>query len=495
MTVSTTTTEPASDKSIAFRIRNLFGKTSSYKYLSCKIIYFLLYAPLGCVLPFYTLYLKQESGMPPWYIGILTSLMPFTSFIFTPLWTMLSDKFNIHSTLLLLVSIVSSGALMLLPLAGSNQYVVFIIMFVYSITFSPLCSLVDFLVLRTLGEDDRQLYGQQRFTGAIGWGITAFLTGILVNHFNDLNIIFYHFAFWMCTFVVAAFFTFHKPSVKSWHWLWFIKIDQVDKDVESAHMEDRKEDKVEMKIMVPSDKIIEVPVELDIDGVQSTLLQDSMNMTNEDLYDEDLDGASVKSERPEKDVSAFKLILGNSQMIIFLVAATITGMAATIISNYLFLFLSDDLHASETLLGSTMPCNVVMELPFFFFGKQLLTKMGVKWMIIFGNLAFILRVLAYNLFLLNISPWYVLPIELLQGVGFACLWTAGVEFASQYAPPGHEATYQGVFAGMYGGLGSGVGTILGGMVYQHFGAMILWRAVASSMAVSLILVSLLKIKK
>lgn len=44
------------------------------------------------------------------------------------------------------------------------------------------------------------------------------------------------------------------------------------------------------------------------------------------------------------------------------------------------------------------------------------------------------------------SPWWVLPIELLHGITFAYGWGVGTVMCKRLAPPGLEATMQGIFS-------------------------------------------------
>jgi predicted MFS family arabinose efflux permease len=72
----------------------------------------------------------------------------------------------------------------------------------------------------------------------------------------------------------------------------------------------------------------------------------------------------------------------------------------------------------------------------------------------------------------------VLPIELLHGLTFACGWGAGCEKSKSLAPPGLEATQQGLFQALYFGLGYGTGSLIGGAIATHLGfqMMYIWGA-------------------
>ena len=85
------------------------------------------------------------------------------------------------------------------------------------------------------------------------------------------------------------------------------------------------------------------------------------------------------------------------------------------------------------------------------------------------------------------APWQVLIINLLHGLTFSLMWTAGVAYANQLAPPGLGATAQGVFAGTVMGLGSALGAFSGGIIYDAYGAVVAfqWAGFASLMALIL----------
>ncbi len=61
--------------------------------------------------------------------------------------------------------------------------------------------------------------------------------------------------------------------------------------------------------------------------------------------------------------------------------------------------------------------------------------------------AYVLRMLCYSGLPYLRSAWWVLPIETLHGLTFACGWGAGTEKSKALAPPGLEATQQAIFQG------------------------------------------------
>ncbi|EGG13829.1 hypothetical protein DFA_11590 [Cavenderia fasciculata] len=521
-------------------------------YVSCKVIYFLEFAFLSCFLPYITIYLKVGAMMEPWYIGILTSLIPFMSFIFTPLWTLVTDKYNNHRVVLIVSCLMTGLFLGLLLLVGSNVIGVFFATLCYAIAASPISALIDFLVIQKL-DTDRQMYGQQRLWGAISWGIISFTTGYLIDIFENIHLIIYCYILWMLVFVTVVFFlNFKSTTAKLFQQIKNLEVIDSSKNLlnllstnihssisnnNSANSSNSDLSTIGSGVSTPNmnqeeeyghhrlsptssssstsslssafeegggeDRRPQMVVEIttatmmeDSDMTKKqqkrSLLEESEKMDMEDI--DILDGADESGLTGESDNNkvsmrvVLKGVIHNTPFMLFLFAIMISGMAQTIISNFLFLFLKDHLQASTILLGATLPFTVIMELPFFFFGKVLLERIGVKWMIAIGHIAFIVRLVAYNIFTIpGISPWWVMPIETLHGVAFAAIWTAGIEYSSLMAEKGYQATYQGIFASINGGLGSGLGSIIGGFIYQHIGPFALWRFAACATTMSLVI--------
>ncbi len=82
------------------------------------------------------------------------------------------------------------------------------------------------------------------------------------------------------------------------------------------------------------------------------------------------------------------------------------------------------------------------EVPAFQLESTLQRKVSVPVMITIALLATSLRLAYIALLPVLGSPWAVLPVELLQGVTFACGWGAATVQAGRLAPQGLEATVQ-----------------------------------------------------
>ncbi|EGC36015.1 hypothetical protein DICPUDRAFT_151555 [Dictyostelium purpureum] len=472
------------------------------KYPNLKVIYFLSSAALACIQPFISVYLHSFKTIKPSVIGIITCIIPFLSFVSAPIWTGIADKHNVQKRVLVFNCLVASVALLLLIPTNDNLFGIFALISLYSISSAPITPLIDGFVLKEMGEDSK-LYGMQRLFAAISYGLAAFATGIVIEK-HSINFLFVSYTFWMVIFLI--YFIYNQTNIASKIKKSGVNLSNFKKLLEEEEVEINNNNNNNIND-INNNENDSGCTQNDIDSptlvVKAKDQPEEINDVKDNLIEKEGDyedlasipmqangGEHIPQERL-RTKQVYLNILKDAHMMIFLFATMICGMTANIIGNFLFLFLQDVKHASSMLLGSTMPFTVVMELPFFFFGKQLLTVVGVNKLIIIGHCAFILRLCLYNILAIeSVSPWFVLPIEILHGIAFATIWTAGVELSNQMAPKGYETTYQGIFAGMFVGLGAGLGSIIGGFLYEHKSPMYLFRFTAIATTFSLIVFSL-----
>lgn len=78
---------------------------------------------------------------------------------------------------------------------------------------------------------------------------------------------------------------------------------------------------------------------------------------------------------------------------------------------------------------------------------------------------------------LSFGAWLATITQLLHGIGFSMTWSAGALQADQIAPVGLKSSAQGLLNMAFNGLGSGIGALVGGIIYEHFGAQTMWATV------------------
>jgi len=155
----------------------------------------------------------------------------------------------------------------------------------------------------------------------------------------------------------------------------------------------------------------------------------------------------------------------------FLFTAFSGGVILSVISNFLFLFLQD-LGASQSLLGFSLTVATVSEVSLLYVSSGLLKRWSPQWLMMAGLILFAVRALLYSFIS---QPWMAMPIQLMHGLTYALMWVSGVSYAGMMAPPGLNATAQGLFSSAIMGVGMVVGSLLGGFLLAHVGAIWMFR--------------------
>ncbi|KAH8418715.1 hypothetical protein KR222_002804 [Zaprionus bogoriensis] len=164
-----------------------------------------------------------------------------------------------------------------------------------------------------------------------------------------------------------------------------------------------------------------------------------------------------------KDVGQMFLSL---RCIVFFLWCVAIGLCTALIWNFLFVYLeslAEDGYM-KTLEGLVMAIQCFGgELPFFFMSGWILKRIGhvnAMSLVLFG---FGVRFILYSMLQ---NPWYVLPIELLNGVTFGLFYATMASYASIVAPPGTEATMQSLVGAIFEGVGVSIGSQIAGQLFK-----------------------------
>lgn len=155
-----------------------------------KAFYFFYYAAYASLLPFLVVYFEQL-GFSGQQVGILSAIMPLMMLIAAPFWANIVDLSQKQKTVLLSLmafAIVSGFSLSLSKTFGS----MLLLMAVFAFVISPVMPLGDNAILRLLGNAKKN-YGRLRVWGAVGWGLSAPLVGLLTERL-ELRWAFYIYA-------------------------------------------------------------------------------------------------------------------------------------------------------------------------------------------------------------------------------------------------------------------------------------------------------------
>ena len=124
-----------------------------------------------------------------------------------------------------------------------------------------------------------------------------------------------------------------------------------------------------------------------------------------------------------------------------------------------------------------------------FFADRLLRRFNARGLILIALSIYIVRLLLNSLVGF---PLLILVIQLLHGFTTPTLWVAGVSYVSEIAPPGTGATAQALFVGVLNGLGAAAGALIGGILFQSVGPVVMFRVFALILLVALLLLGLVE---
>ncbi|KAI9027111.1 major facilitator superfamily domain-containing protein [Phycomyces nitens] len=351
----------------------------------------------------------------------------------------------------------------------------------------PVGPLVDGGVLKILGRNKDQ-YGRQRMFGSISFGVASSLVGFITDWTNDMNAIFYVYAMSAVCFILVAGNTQFKPErlppnrlrmsrhqplytppqsgsssgemqskgpnkIRQFH----MDFDAYDDGFAEPHLPQVRENEIQRLIQF---------------ATESSIIE-AVNLSNPPLHRRRPSTVGIETEDspPEPTPTTLIELLRQPRVFLFFLTMMLMGAALNMVISFLFIFLKQDLGASSSLVGLTGLVGSVTELLFFFYSRDLIRLFGIKSLIILGHVLTIVRVFAYTI--LPKGPTgatIALGLHLLNGIAFSALWGAGVVQADELAPPSLQATSQGVLAAMYAGVGAGMGSLMGGVLYDRYGA-------------------------
>lgn len=178
-------------------------------------------------------------------------------------------------------------------------------------------------------------------------------------------------------------------------------------------------------------------------------------------------------------------LLTNRRWLLFLALVMVLGAGMAMIGNYFSIYLTN-LGAPIFWIGVAYTLATISEIPALFYSNLLIRRFGLVGLLVIGGSAFGLRALAFSF---ATEPWQPLALQLAHGLTFALVLVAGVEYASQIAPPGLGATAQGLFSGVFNGLGYAIGGLVGGILLDKVGVQGMYRVagVSALLAVGLFL--------
>ena len=145
-----------------------------------------------------------------------------------------------------------------------------------------------------------------------------------------------------------------------------------------------------------------------------------------------------------------KEIVRINRLLILLFCVFLVYAASTPIYYFYSIYLKEN-GASPSFVGFALSWQGLCELPFFYFSARIMNKLGIRTTLVVTVFATALRLLLYNVVQ---NPYFVLPIGLLQGVGWSLFWAASVELVNGMVREELRATGQSLLTAAMLGAGA-----------------------------------------
>ena len=154
-------------------------------YLRLSSFYFLYYAFLGALMPYWSLYL-QAVGLDATGIGIVFAVIAATRIVAPNLWSWIADRSASHLQLIRAGALLATLSLAALPWHGGVAWIVGVV-FVHSVFWNAILAQFEVITLASLREAV-QRYGLVRLWGSVGFIVAVIGCGMLFDRIDVIQL-------------------------------------------------------------------------------------------------------------------------------------------------------------------------------------------------------------------------------------------------------------------------------------------------------------------
>jgi len=473
--------------------------------LILKLWYLLYFAASSCLQPFLPLIFRR-AGLDPQHVGTIAGLRPWIGLPCGAVLSGIADKYRIHRIIVIACFSVSVCIRLSVSLASTFPAILTIILLADAVS-SPTNIIVDAAVIAacsasstTNSNGEGEAYGRQRLFGAVGWGTFSFVSGLAQTWFHGSATA--TFVLYGVLAVAALVPTLRLPwgplhaklEEEHLHSGTVVKEGNEGGKEENGRMNggtigdsggsgidgnitngSPQKQQIALGGVVSNRSRETSPLRHAFDGIHTT----GRGATSpHKRHHPTTPPASTANTPPPPQQRTIKnknfyqklgVLLSSPEALLFFSTVAVMGYAVGTIDSFLFLFL-EDLGGSEALMGLTLTVTCIAETVVFYYASNIMQYLGLDGCFHLCFFAFLLRLGSYaTLAHWKLTPWAVLPVELLHGVTFGLTWSAGTSKSALISPPGLEATTQSAFQGFMFGLGNGTGAFMAGILYNLYG--------------------------
>lgn len=455
-----------------------------------KIHYGLWYGALVGIIPFMFNYAVEYAGASATQHGILYTILPFVALIAKPVICSIADKYAAHHHCLLFfitTTIIGYGSLAIYPFFPEIIAHKTLIWVLFCI--GALVGNTSMCIVNSIGDSmavnscqrNNVTYGSYRLWGPVGFGIFGAIWGIanqalsmpkytpgILTMVTILVVNILLLAFWYdrAEFQVVDF--SGPPTITA-------------TPATSTTSQDIAETRP-LRSQKPPESGDTVGANTGVAG------GDDNNIgINRDTQQD-----SHQGDHPSK-LSRFQLLVCLSRehisifgyLFIFTFCGAMTGIHWQFFFRYLEQMSQQDNQSFTLITTLALPVQALGgELLFFMLASSILRRLGASLTLVICLMSFASRYLLYAYLIPNVSVYWVLLVELLQGPAFGLMYCVLTHQANYYSDKidaivekhsdpsdltlknSLHATLQGVLGAAFEGLGLGLGAIVGGRSYD-----------------------------
>ncbi|XP_074594403.1 major facilitator superfamily domain-containing protein 6-like isoform X2 [Brevipalpus obovatus] len=451
-----------------------------------KVHYFLWYAGLAGILPYYAVFVKTYTATSAISIGTLFAILPFTAFILNPLFCSLADKQNNHRQWLLCLmclTMLTFGSLIALPWMNFriSWIVASILLLIAYPSMAAAVSITDAIVMQKISQinmigsssspsqspeahkvSSQSNFGNTRVWGTIGYGLFGIVTGPL-NDKNKIDLNLPYLVPGIIMFILIMIADLIVIIIGPYHEAQADKRRAVERTLSTSTT-------IEVGSGSSSREERKKMLQVETTEVENSLHQDQASILN-----------SIFTEYPSLLQHCFAL--------------TILGILMACHWSFFYWYLEEVAGKDPLLMGLCMFVGCFLgEMIFFYYGSQIVKRFGPSRCFEMSMIAFAFQYFSYSYLIHPGYQYYVLFLEVLQGPTFGLLYCAMTHLAHDYSDDQHAITQatkqvhsslQGILTGCLEGLGLGLGSFFAGFLIHNFGSRVMWTCAGSLALVSL----------
>lgn len=165
-----------------------------------RVFYLLYFGAVGCVFPYLNLYYRRI-GLSGLQIGVLSALPALVVPLASPFWGILADSRSLHRTLLSAAVAGTIVPVLLLSLGSTMSWLIPVTL-IYAFFYGPIGPLIDSTALE-VAEGAQRSYGELRAWGTIGFIVSAWALGRIMER-TGLRSLFFGYALFMAAALVVS---------------------------------------------------------------------------------------------------------------------------------------------------------------------------------------------------------------------------------------------------------------------------------------------------